>query len=207
MAEAVVSTILGQLATLLDQQVGGEVRLLLGVDEEVKKLTSNFQTIKSVLEDAECKQFKDKAVGVWLDKLKDVSYDMEDVLDEWNTAIQKLRIMEAENASNASNASMLVTKVCSLMSCFRLCCRQVVTRHDIAKKIKDLNQALDVIAMERNSFHLSSTDATREIEWEITTSFEHESEIVVRDDDKKKIKTLLLSGVVMDQHPSLSFPL
>ncbi|KAH7565429.1 hypothetical protein JRO89_XS09G0205500 [Xanthoceras sorbifolium] len=188
MAEAVVSTILGQLASVLQQQVEEEVSLVVGVDEEVQKLTSNFQAIESVLEDAECKQVKVKAVGDWLDKLKDVSYDIEDVLDEWNTAIQKLRIMEDENASK------LVTKVCSLMSCYRFCCRRVVKRHDIAMKIKRINQTLDVIAMEKNRFHLSSIKGAREVEREITTSFfVDESEIHGRYDDKKEIKNLLLS--------------
>ncbi|KAL5755792.1 hypothetical protein ACOSQ2_020538 [Xanthoceras sorbifolium] len=188
MAEAVVSTILGQLASVLQQQVEEKVRLVVGVDEEVQKLISNFQAIESVLEDAECKQVKEKAVGDWLDKLKDVSYDIDDVLDEWNTAIQKLRIMEDENTSK------LVTKVCSLMSCYRFCGRRVVKRHDIAMKIKRINQTLDVIAMEKNRFHLkSSIKGARGVEREITTSFVDESEIHGRDDDKKKIKNLLLS--------------
>ncbi|TXG68664.1 hypothetical protein EZV62_003599 [Acer yangbiense] len=164
MAEAVVSTILGQLASVIHQHVEEEVRLVVGVDEEVKKLTSNFQAIESVLEDAECKQVKEKAVGDWLDKLKDVSYELEDVLDEWNTAIQKLKIMDAENASK------LVTKVCSLMSCFRFCNRRVVKRHDIAVKIKELNKTLDAIALERNRFHLSSIKGMGEVERQITTS-------------------------------------
>ncbi|KAH7565425.1 hypothetical protein JRO89_XS09G0205100 [Xanthoceras sorbifolium] len=189
MAEAIVSTILEQLASVLQQQVEEKVRLVVGVDEEVQKLTSSFQAIESVLEDAECKQVKVKAVGDWLDKLKDVSYDIEDVLDEWNTAIQKLRIMEDENASK------LVTKVCSLMSCYRFCCRRVVKRHDIAMKIKRINQTLDVIAMEKNRFPLSSNSikGARGVEREITTSFVDESEIHGRDDDKKEIKNFLLS--------------
>ncbi|KAL5757606.1 hypothetical protein ACOSP7_020217 [Xanthoceras sorbifolium] len=187
MAEAVVSTILGQLASVLQQQVEDEVSLVVGVDEEVQKLTSNFQAIESVLEDAECKQVKVKAVGDWLDKLKDVSYDIEDVLDEWNTAIQKLRIMEDENASK------LVTMVCSLMSCYRFCCRRVVKRHDIAMKIKHINQTLDVIAMEKNRFHLSSIKGAREVERQVTTSFVDESQIHGRDDDKRELKNFLLS--------------
>ncbi|KAH7560518.1 hypothetical protein JRO89_XS10G0036700 [Xanthoceras sorbifolium] len=67
-------------------QVLEKVRLVVGVDEEVQRLTNNFQAIESVLEDIECKQ---------------------DVLDEWNTAIQKLRIMEAENASKLVIKNML----------------------------------------------------------------------------------------------------
>ncbi|KAL5757613.1 hypothetical protein ACOSP7_020224 [Xanthoceras sorbifolium] len=107
MAEAVVSTILGQLASVLQQQVEEKVRLVVGVDEEVRKLISNFQAVESVLEDAECKQVKEKAVGDWLDKLRDVSYDIEDVLAEWNTASQKLRIMEDEHASKLVTKGLL----------------------------------------------------------------------------------------------------
>ncbi|KAL5824441.1 hypothetical protein ACOSQ3_020504 [Xanthoceras sorbifolium] len=187
MAEAIVSTILEQLTSVLLQQVEQEVRLLVGVEEEVQKLKSNFRAIKSVLEDAEHKQVKEKAVGDWLDKLKDVSYDIEDVLDEWKTAIQKLRIMEDENASKP------VTKVCSLMSCYRFCCKRVVKRHDIAMKMERINKTLDVIAEEKNSFQLSSSKGAREVERQVTTSFVDESEIHGRDDDKKEIKNLLLS--------------
>ncbi|KAL5755793.1 hypothetical protein ACOSQ2_020539 [Xanthoceras sorbifolium] len=187
MAEAVVSTILGQLASVLQQEVEEKVRLVVGVEEEVQKLTSNFQAIESVLEDAECKQVKVKAVGDWLDKIKDVSYDIEDVLDEWNTAIQKLRIMEDENASK------LVTKVCSLMSCYRFCCKRVVKRHDIAMKMERINKTLDVIAAEKNSFQLITIKGAREIERQITTSFVDESKIHGRDDDKRELKNFLLS--------------
>ncbi|KAK2633641.1 hypothetical protein Ddye_032800 [Dipteronia dyeriana] len=191
MAEAVVSTILGQLASVLHQHVEEEVRLVVGVDEEVKNLTSNFQAIESVLEDAECKQVKEKAVGDWLEKLKDVSYDIEDVLDEWNTAIQKLRINTA--TENASNASKLVTKVCSLMSCFRFCSRRVVIRHDLAKKIKELNKTLDAIALERNRFQLTSIKGTGEVERHATTSIVDITKIHGRDHYTKEITNYLLS--------------
>ncbi|KAK3220152.1 hypothetical protein Dsin_014122 [Dipteronia sinensis] len=183
MAEAAVSTIMEILSQLVEE----EVRLVVGVDEEVKKLTSNFQAIESVLEDAECKQVKEKAVGDWLEKLKDVSYDIEDVLDEWNTAIQKLRIMEAENASK------LVTKVCYLMSCFRFCNRRVVIRHDIAVKIKELNKTLDDIALEKNRFQLRSIRGMREVERQITTSNVDITKIHGRDHYTKEITNYLLS--------------
>ncbi|XP_031248244.1 disease resistance protein RGA2-like [Pistacia vera] len=95
MAEALVSTILRQLASLAAE----EVKLLACADKAVGKLTSNFQAIQAVLEDAESRQMKEKRVGDWLNKLKDVSYDIEDVLDEWITASRKLQMKEAENAS------------------------------------------------------------------------------------------------------------
>jgi hypothetical protein len=62
--------------------VGQEVRLVVGVDNEVEKLASNFRAIQAVFADAEERQLKDQLVKHWLDQLKDVSYDMDDILDE-----------------------------------------------------------------------------------------------------------------------------
>ena len=59
----------------------------MGVKKQVDKLKSNLDDIQYVLEDADRKQVKEKAVKGWLDKLKDVCYDMDDVLDEWSTEI------------------------------------------------------------------------------------------------------------------------
>eukprot|EP00258_Populus_trichocarpa_P033226 XP_024449245.1 putative disease resistance protein RGA4 [Populus trichocarpa] len=77
MADALLSPILEQLSTVVAQQVQEEVNLVEGVQKQVDKLKSNLLAIQSVLEDADRKQVKDKAVRDWLDKLKDVCYDMD----------------------------------------------------------------------------------------------------------------------------------
>ncbi|KAK2654772.1 hypothetical protein Ddye_014628 [Dipteronia dyeriana] len=98
MADAIVSVVLEQLASIVRQQIEQEVTLVWGVSKEVKRLTSNFQAIQAVLADAEQKQVREANVRVWLDKLKDVSYDADNLLDEWNTSKLKLQIQRAENA-------------------------------------------------------------------------------------------------------------
>ncbi|KAH7565399.1 hypothetical protein JRO89_XS09G0201600 [Xanthoceras sorbifolium] len=60
MAEALVTVLLEQLAAILRQQIEGGVSLVVGVDEEVKKLTSNFQAIRAVIDDAEKRRVKQK---------------------------------------------------------------------------------------------------------------------------------------------------
>lgn len=86
---------------------------------------------------------KEKAIGDWLDKLEELCYDIQDLLDEWKTEIQKLQMEKVENDSKAEN------KVCSLIPCYHSSPRQVVRRHDIATKFKNLNQTLDNIAKDR----------------------------------------------------------
>ncbi|EXC21530.1 Disease resistance protein RGA2 [Morus notabilis] len=66
-----------------------EVSMGKGVQDAVENLRRNLETIKAVLKDAEKRQWKDKAVKVWMDELKDITYDMDDVFDEWKTEIEK----------------------------------------------------------------------------------------------------------------------
>ncbi|XP_031263628.1 putative disease resistance protein RGA1 [Pistacia vera] len=101
MAEALVSVVLEQLASIARQQLDQQLMLVAGVDDQVRKLTSHFRSIRVVLEDAENRQFMDSGVRDWLDKLKEASYDIDDVLDEWNTSIGKLQLTELRNASKS----------------------------------------------------------------------------------------------------------
>ena len=82
MADALVSVVMEQLSLIFAQEVQQEVRLVVGVKNEVRKLTKNFQTIQAVLADAEERELKDGSIKRWIDQLKGVSYDMDDVLDE-----------------------------------------------------------------------------------------------------------------------------
>ncbi|KAJ4719079.1 Disease resistance protein [Melia azedarach] len=187
MAEAIVCAIMEQLVLILRQQTEEGIRLIVGADREVQNLNSNFLAIQAVLEDAESKQVKEKAVRDWLEKLKDVSYDIDDVLDEWNSAIQQLRIKEVENASKP------LRKVCSAGSYFLSCCSRNVFRYDIAVKIKNLNRSLDVVSMEKDRFQFSPTDGTQKLERQITTSMVEISEVYGRDHDKNEVVNLLLA--------------
>jgi hypothetical protein len=45
MADALVFVVLEQLSSIINEKVGQEVRLVVGVDNEVEKLASNFRAI------------------------------------------------------------------------------------------------------------------------------------------------------------------
>lgn len=50
----------------LNSLIQTEVRLVWGVDKEMKNLSSTLSTIEAVLEDAERNHLKDKAIQDWL---------------------------------------------------------------------------------------------------------------------------------------------
>ncbi|KAF6164898.1 hypothetical protein GIB67_017101 [Kingdonia uniflora] len=92
MANALVSEVLKQLMSFL-QELKEEAELVAGAREEVEKLSVTFKKIHAVIDDAEKQQIKNESVKHWKGELKDVAYDIDDVLDEWCTRILKSRVL------------------------------------------------------------------------------------------------------------------
>ncbi|XP_034208089.1 putative disease resistance protein RGA3 [Prunus dulcis] len=195
MAEALISVLIEQLASIIQKQVQQEVRLVVGVEKEVAKLTSNFKTIEVVLNNAEERQVKEVDVRQWLERLKDVSYEMDDLLDEWSTEILKQQIQQQEEAGNASSTST-TKKVCFCIPAPWFCfgqVSQVTLRRDIAVKIKELNERLALIVSERQNYNFQYTKREIEqIERQKSSSFVDKT--FGRVDEKDKVVEKLLSG-------------
>uniref|UniRef100_A0A2N9HWD2 AAA+ ATPase domain-containing protein n=1 Tax=Fagus sylvatica TaxID=28930 RepID=A0A2N9HWD2_FAGSY len=193
MADAFVSVILEQFASIIAREAEQEIRLVVGVDEEVGKLEGNLRTVKAVLNDAEKRQATDEAVKLWLKGLEDICYEMDDVLDEWNTAMIKLKI-EKDEEENTENAHVVKKKVCSFIPSPSCCFHQVdklFLRHDIAHKIKELSGKLDGIVREREryGFELTSHEVVKRPE---TTSLVDVSKICGRDKVRNNLLSILL---------------
>ncbi|KAG5221985.1 disease resistance protein [Salix suchowensis] len=185
MADALVSVVLEQLSSIIAQKVQKEVGLIAGVKNEVRKLESNLKAIKAVLADAEQRQLTEESIKHWMDQLKDVSYDMDDVLDEWSTAIAKSQ-----------------KKVCSfrIFSCF--CFREVGLRFHVARKIQTLNGRIDGIVSEKNTFNFTlSAGGPNLPEHRITSSVIDATEIKGREKDRGTIVKMLVSES-SDQEPA-----
>ncbi|KHN14363.1 Putative disease resistance protein RGA3 [Glycine soja] len=78
MAEFVLETLLGNLKSLVQK----ELLLFLGFDQDLERLSSLFTAIKATLEDAEEKQFSNRAIKDWLEKLKHEAHILDDIIDE-----------------------------------------------------------------------------------------------------------------------------
>ncbi|KAK2639982.1 hypothetical protein Ddye_027777 [Dipteronia dyeriana] len=76
-------------------------------EHEVLAELSNWCTmlamIQAALGDAEEKQWTNMAVKMWLDNLRDFTYDLEDMLDEHNTEFLRRSFMEKSQTINISN--------------------------------------------------------------------------------------------------------
>ncbi|KAL5731547.1 hypothetical protein ACHQM5_004267 [Ranunculus cassubicifolius] len=182
MAEAILSVVLDQLASILRVQVEQEVRLVVGVDKDVKDLTESLAMVRAVLQDAEKKQVTSKAVKVWLQDLKDIMYDADDVADEWRTRIEISKLQNSDNTADG-----VPDKVRSYLSSLCSCFQPVIVRHEIAYKIIDIRERLVKNKRSIDQLKLVQTKDDNHQPRKFTSSSLEVSEIKGRDSDKQVI--------------------
>ncbi|KAL6568310.1 hypothetical protein OROHE_003994 [Orobanche hederae] len=195
MSEAIITVVLTQVTTILDQLIRQEVRLISGVEKEIKKLESEFKSVKAVLVDAEKRQVKEETVKVWLEKLHDVAYEADDVLSEWITAMQKAELEGLD--SKYPSSSSPTKKVYSVVTLPCLGFNKITLRRDIALKIKKINEKLADIAKEKDRYNFSvitGSDGLLCLPDRLkSTSYVDLSEVEGRDLDKNTVISKLLS--------------
>ncbi|KAL7219140.1 hypothetical protein ACSBR2_012253 [Camellia fascicularis] len=149
----------------------------------MNKLSSTLTTIQAVLEDAEQKQFQDKAIQNWLRKLNDAAYEVEDILDDCTTeALQ----YDSKGLSSSSLKKVIST---SLLTCYPV--ENILFRHKIGNRMKDTIENLNAIAEERMKFHLcEEVEEKRE-----TSSALIQPQLYGREEDKEKIVKMLVENI------------
>ncbi|KAF5445285.1 hypothetical protein F2P56_034347 [Juglans regia] len=88
-----------------------------GLRKQLDKWGETMERIREVLDDAEEKQQTKKTVKAWLDDLRDLAYDVEDILDEFATEAFQCKLMAGESQASAS---MIVQKTDASCCNFRL---------------------------------------------------------------------------------------
>ncbi|CAN6583201.1 unnamed protein product [Malus baccata var. baccata] len=214
MAEALISVLLEQLASVTYQHVGQEVKLVLNAEKDVQEFEAKLKVIGAVLEDAELRQVRDANVRNWLEQLKDVSHKMDNVLDEWNTEILKQQIEKQEEHGGTTS---LVTEKKMMPVCFSIpsSCfcfgqvRRIILHRDIALKIKNLNENLDEIAKQRETYNFRFTERMirEQPEREKTSSFVDESIIFGREQQKEVLVSKLLNESSQEERGLLVIPI
>ncbi|KAL5563594.1 hypothetical protein UlMin_033341 [Ulmus minor] len=178
MAEAFLNVLLKNLNSLIQKRVG----LLWGVNKEMEKLSSMLSTIVAVLEDAEERQFTDRAIKNWLQKLTDVSDELDDILDEFE--IEAFRMEYHRWTKKVSSSLSFLHPMNTLF------------RFKIANKMKDVGDRLDRIANERMRFHLRESAGERPIEARgrrQTSSIISQPHVYGREEDKERIVNFLVN--------------
>ncbi|KAK6116767.1 hypothetical protein DH2020_049500 [Rehmannia glutinosa] len=186
MAEAFVEVVVENLGSLIKEEIG----LIMGVDDEMNKLSSTLTTIQAVLEDAEQKQLESKPIQNWLCKLNDLVYEIDDILDECATQVS---ITKHRRSSRYS-------------------LKNILFRRKIGRRVKRVTAKLDDVAAEREKFHLREMPIDRAREVAATSretgSILNESHLVYgREEDEEKIVDILVNHVRDNQETLIVLPI
>ncbi|KAG2674850.1 hypothetical protein I3760_13G156700 [Carya illinoinensis] len=182
MAEAILFNVAAKIIESLGSQALNEIGLLWGVTDELDKVKNTVLTIQAVLLDAEEQWAVNREVRYWLEKLKDVVYDADDLLDGFSTDYLLREMMTQD-------------KMAKKVRIFFSKSNQPVYNLKMRHKIKAIRQKLDAIANDRK-FHLEERPVeigVRARKRDDTHSYVPAAKVTGREDDKKEILKRLLS--------------
>lgn len=188
-AEIVGSPVISALINNLIPIASEEIYHVWGVKNEITKLRQTLLGIQAVLTDAE-KQLEQDTVMVWLQNLKEVVYQSDDILDEiaYETLRRKMEVQ--------GRVQRKVNNFFSLSN-------PVLFRLKMSHKIKHLNQILDHVAREKDQLGLcvrtscsgtAATSTSSGLRHRGTFSHVDSSEIVGRELAKSNIIKLLVNS-------------
>lgn len=152
------------------------------IDSEIKKWKLRLLEIRAVLSDAEEKQITNQAVKIWLNNLRDLAYDAQDVLEEFETEAWY------QTYSYRRRKSKLGKNL--VPTCFAAVIGKVGW-----SKLEDITSRLQEIVAQKDLLDLSKCSFSRFDERLPTTSLMvKKSHVYGREKDKEALVELLIRG-------------
>jgi adenylate kinase family enzyme len=181
MAEGVLFDLSGKVLEVAGPFALQEIKLASGVKAELENLKSTVSRIQAVLLDAEKKAYDSSAVKDWLERLKDLFLDADDLLDDFNTEAMQREVMTGN-------------KMKKEVHIFFSSSNQLAYSLKMGHRIKAIRERLNVIENDRMSFQFIQSPSEPQVKNKAreTYSFVPEADVVGREDDKKEVIKLLL---------------
>ncbi|XP_028799887.1 putative disease resistance protein RGA1 [Neltuma alba] len=177
--EAIAENVIGLLGSLAAK----ELDLLCNFQDDLETMKRKVTGIKAVLRDAERKATKTEAINDWLQKLRDMLLDAEDLLD-------------AYSAEELARQVMTKDKMAKEVRIFFSKSNRIVCAHKMGRKIRAIRKNLNEIYDERNplQLHESVSSTSNEChEWRLTDPFVSKQDVVGRDEERMHLVRILLN--------------
>ncbi|KAE9621916.1 hypothetical protein Lal_00032930 [Lupinus albus] len=164
-------------------------------DKLLEKLNVSLLSIKVVIDDAEEKHISNRHVSAWLDKVKDVVLDAEDVLDEIHTEASKQKKLQDDQQFHSGKVwcCFIPSSFSSISSSFD---------KDVQSRLKEILDNLELLSSKKETLGLKESGGGSGFGFMFgnktsqrlpTTSLVNEAGVYGRDCDKNFIIDLLLS--------------
>uniref|UniRef100_A0A0E0PPC4 Rx N-terminal domain-containing protein n=1 Tax=Oryza rufipogon TaxID=4529 RepID=A0A0E0PPC4_ORYRU len=182
--EAVLSAFMQALFEKAVAAASSELKFPQNIAVELQNLSSSLSTIQAHVEHAEERQLKDQAARSWLSRLKDVAYEMDDLLDEHAAEVLRSKL------AGPSNYHHLKVRIC-------FCCiwlKNGLFNRDLVKQIMRIEGKIDRLIKDRHIVDPIMRFNREEIrERPKTSSLIDDSSVYGREEDKEVIVNMLLT--------------
>ncbi|MCH84525.1 disease resistance protein, partial [Trifolium medium] len=165
----------------------------------LKKLNITLLSINVVVDDAELKQIRNQPVKAWLDAVKDVVLDAEDLLNEIDIEVSRCKL-EAESQSSTTTANKVWSFFNASSSSFD---KEIESKmHEVLENLEYLASKKDILGLKEASTASGlSVESGSQLSRKLpSTSLPVDSVIYGRDVDKEVISNWLTSNVENDNN-------
>ena len=186
--DAIAGNVIEELSSLALR----EFKFIWNLKDDQERMKRTITSVKAVLLDAEAKAANHQ-ISNWLEELKDVLYDADDLLDDFSIeALRRKGMMIGNKMTKRVNIKTFFSRS-----------NQIAYARKMGRKMKAIRNRLDDIANEKHMLQL--TDHPMPIEPPVsyrerrqTYSFVNEHEVTSREKEKKLVKSCLLDTNVTD---------
>ncbi|OWM86619.1 hypothetical protein CDL15_Pgr015654 [Punica granatum] len=188
MADLILGSIVDSITEHLVSLIAREIGLTCGVKRELEKLQGTVTAIAALLRDAEKRRIEADVVKDWLQKLKVVVYDADDLLDDFSTqALRRRRVVGG------------VELVLNEVRIFLSSSNRLVYASMMAHRVKEIRERIDAINSDKSAYKAEvNSGNTLGVLVENqprpeTHPDKHERYVVGRDEDIKEVIKFLLN--------------
>ncbi|VAI52362.1 unnamed protein product [Triticum turgidum subsp. durum] len=186
----VVTGAIGSLLPKLGELLVGEYKLQKGVRKDVESLQREMKSMNAALvKVAEVPRDQlDNQVIIWADELRELSYDMEDVVDNFLVCVEG---SESDVVTDSNKLKGLMAKMANLFT-------KGKTRHQIADAMKDINNRAQEVADRRNRYRVDDVVANaagkHKVDPRVLALYKDQKELVGIEDARNELTKRLTDG-------------
>ncbi|XP_019703765.3 uncharacterized protein [Elaeis guineensis] len=171
-----------------------------GFSEEFNQLERMLQQIRAFLHDAEEREIRDAGVELWLKELKEVAYDLEDVIDRCQYEVLQAQVEErSSREAGRKRKREQEEEVCGFNSTESVLLTKVSIPYGMADEIRKIRMRFDEISKDREALCLREEDGERRVDNTTnpppTVHLVDHNSVYGRQHEKAKVIELLLSEV------------
>ncbi|CAK9144072.1 unnamed protein product [Ilex paraguariensis] len=166
MAETVTSAALDYLLRKITSAIENEASLIGGLSDEFDAIKRKFITMRYVLQDADENGVLTRVDKDWVDNVRDISHEVEDVIDEFMYHMNMQR--------NGGKCTRLLHQIV-------LFPKSLLVRHRVATKLQKINRKITEIDEARRNFAIDGREVNQRVDYEQLRQHDAEASIFIKD--------------------------